>query len=379
MTRQNSMAIRRAALVAAGLAFPLGLGGCIDQMDFDMRGGLGGLDTAQAVQVETAPRPEPDARGVISYTGYQVAVARRGDTVSDVAARIGLAPDALARFNGIAVDASLRDGELLALPSRVAATDQPTTSGVDIAALASNAIDRAELDDPVAPQTAPQDRAAEPIRHKVARGETAYSISRLYGVTVRALADWNALGPDLKVREGQFLLIPLVLPSDPEKADTAPPGTGSRIAPPPSAATALPPDDTATPVAPPSSPDLGQYRTVTSARFAMPVDGKIIRSFSPGKSEGLDIAGAPGGPVTAAADGRVAAVTRDTDRVTILVVEHDDGFLTVYGNIDGVQVAKGDRVTRGQAMAVLPAGTTPVLHFQVIDGATPVDPADYLG
>lgn len=368
----------RQTLWAAGLGMPLILGGCVDQMDFDMRGGVGPFDTAGAVQVDTAPRPDPDARGVISYPGYQVALARRGDTVADVATRVGLTPEALARFNGVTTDTPLREGEILALPSRVEATDQ-TTTGLDIAALASEAIDRAELEDPQRPTAAAPDTPVEPIRHKVARGETAYSISRLYGVTVRSLADWNSLGPDLKVREGQFLLIPLVLPSDDTpQDDVAAPGVGSRVTPPPSAATALPPDDTATPVTPPTSPDLGQFRT-TSARFALPVDGKIIRDFTPGKSDGLDIAGAPGAPVRAAADGRVAALTRDTDQVTILVIEHDDNFLTVYANIDGLKVAKGDVVKRGQTLATLPGGANPVLSFQVIDGATPVDPADYLG
>lgn len=370
------MGMRR-ALLSAGMGLPLILGGCIDQMDFDLRDGLGGPGTAGAVQVETAPRPDPDARGVISYPGYQVAVARRGDTVADVAARVGLPAGALAGFNGVDATTELRPGEILALPSRVAATDQPIPEGLDITALAASAIDRAELDDPApAPDTAPD--SVEPIRHQVARGETAYSISRLYGVTVRALADWNALGPDLKVREGQFLLIPLVLPTEDPDIDPAPPGTGSRIAPPPSAATALPRDDTATPPATPGSPDLGQFRSIETARFDLPLQGKIIRPFTKGKSDGLDIAGAPGSAITAAADGRVAALTRDTDRVTILVIEHDDDFLTVYGNIEALSVKTGDRVKRGQSVATLPGGDSPVLHFQVIDGTTPVDPADYL-
>jgi len=44
----------------------------------------------------------------------------------------------------------------------------------------------------------------------VARGETAFTIARLYNVSVRALSDWNGLGPDLEVREDQYLLIPVV-------------------------------------------------------------------------------------------------------------------------------------------------------------------------
>ena len=42
------------------------------------------------------------------------------------------------------------------------------------------------------------------------RGETAYTIARLYNVSAKSLAEWNGLGPDLAVREGQYLLIPVV-------------------------------------------------------------------------------------------------------------------------------------------------------------------------
>ncbi len=51
-----------------------------------------GFDTTDAVRQKTEDRPAADARGIISYPGYQVAVARRGDTVASVATRVGLAP-----------------------------------------------------------------------------------------------------------------------------------------------------------------------------------------------------------------------------------------------------------------------------------------------
>ena len=48
------------------------------------------------------------------------------------------------------------------------------------------------------------------MRHRVEPGETVYSIARLYGVSVTALASWNGLGPDMAIREDQELLIPIV-------------------------------------------------------------------------------------------------------------------------------------------------------------------------
>ena len=58
-------------------------------LDLDFRSPSSG-DTTEAAQRAVAPRPLPDNRGVISYPNYQVAIARRGDTVDDVAARVGL-------------------------------------------------------------------------------------------------------------------------------------------------------------------------------------------------------------------------------------------------------------------------------------------------
>src|SRR5690606_21041347 len=138
----------------------------------------------------TGSRPAPDARGVISYPGYQVVVAQRGESVTAIATRLGLDPGALAAHNAIATDTTLRGGELLVLPSRVG--DGGTGSTITATPL-----------DPVG-------RAApEPLRHTVLRGERAYSIARLYNVSPRSIADWNGLPADMSVREGQILVIPV--------------------------------------------------------------------------------------------------------------------------------------------------------------------------
>ena len=112
---------RTSAPLLAGTAI-LMLTACSDQpLDFDLRGAFGNApSTAEAAANATANRPEPDSRGIISYPGYQVAVARRGDTVASLASRIGVDPRELARYNGIQTGDLLRDGEVVALPGRVA-------------------------------------------------------------------------------------------------------------------------------------------------------------------------------------------------------------------------------------------------------------------
>jgi len=386
----------RASLITLGLCLPL-LAGCIaSDLDFDLRPDR--MSTRGAA--DAAPRPAPDANGLITYDSYQMVVARRGDTVADVATRIGLPADELARFNGRNASDTLRQDEVLALPRRV----NPTTGGgTDITAIASSAIAAAEARQPgptgVTTTALGAQPGDDPIRHRVARGETAYSIARLYNVSVRDLAEWNGLGPDLAVREGQFLIIPLVLNAPPPA--TAASAPGASVAPlPPSAATALPapvqpvtrptqsaevaaaapapaapaPAATPAPAAPAAAPAPQATRT---ARFIQPVPGAIIRPFGNG-NEGIDIGAATGTPVRAAGDGEVAAITQDTDQIPILVVRHPDGLLTVYANLRDITVARGDRVTQGQTIAQVGGGAPPFLRFEVRRGFEAENPTRHL-
>ncbi|XDB00174.1 LysM peptidoglycan-binding domain-containing protein [Sulfitobacter sp. LCG007] len=374
----------------------IALAGCNQPLDYDLRGLGGGFSTAPAAQVAVSNRPEPDSRGVISYPNYQVAVANQGDTVETIASRLGLSSAELARFNGVAPDAPLRRGEVVALPQRVtpAATGAPA-GGVDIASVAGNAINRAPATAPgvqtaalpaAAPAASP---SSEPAQHRVERGETAYSIARLYNVPVKSLAEWNGLGPDLSVREGQFLMIPVARQNPPESARqvaVTAPGTGSPTPTPPSAAKPLPPADeapvkTAEPKpAAPAKPvaDVGQQTASSSARMAFPVSGQIIREYSKGKNDGIDIRGNAGGPVGAADAGTIAAITESADGVPIIVVRHDANLWTVYANVDSVSVKKGDTVSRGQSMAKLRSGSDSYVHFEVRKGFDSVDPLPYL-
>ncbi len=385
-------------LLLAGSAVAL-LAGCQAPLDFDLRGNFGNApSTAEAARSATADRPAPDNRGVLSYPGYQVAIAERGDTVQDVALRVGTDAAALARYNGLQTGDTLREGEVIALPNRVAEPSPATgasSSQIDITTLAGNAIDRAQPGTPATQSNAPTASAGvEPVRHKVKRGETAYTIARLYNVSVRALADWNGLGRDFGVREGQYLLIPVAeartaatetTSAAPAATTTtalepSPPGTGSPTPTPPSASKPLPQDTTPTASAPkPATPDLGQSQTSSgNGKLAYPVQGRIIRDYAQGRNEGIDIQASAGTPIKAAAGGTVAAITSDADQVPIVVIKHPDNLLTVYANVEGISVKKGDSVTRGQSIARIRGGNANYVHFEVRKGFDSVDPTPYL-
>ncbi len=398
----------RLMLILGGSA--LALAACENQpLDLDLRGGLGSFSTAQAATAPLADRPRPDSRGVISYPNYQVVVARRGDTLADVANRVGADTAQLARYNGIDPSVPLRKDEIIALPSRVAEPSPATGAAgtgpiqpVDISSLAGNAIDRAPA--PAGVQTAslppasgaaaaapskPAQTGKEPVRHRIERGETAYTVARLYNVPVKALAEWNGLGADFSVREGQFLLIPVAQQAPPQRTaalepKTTLPGAGSPTPTPPSATKPLPQDDTAKPrpvAQKPAKPvaDVGQVTKPSAVtKMITPVQGSIIRGYTKGKNEGINIKAANGAPVKAADDGTVAAITKSAEGVPIVVLRHEGNLLTVYANVTDVSVKKGDAVKRGAQIAKLRTGTDAYVHFEVRKGFDSVDPTPYI-
>ncbi|GAA4224881.1 murein DD-endopeptidase MepM/ murein hydrolase activator NlpD [Sagittula marina] len=391
----------------SALALLTALGACAgDGLDLDMRGRMGGpMDTSAAAATAVADRPAPDDRGVLSYPSYQVAVAKRDDTVARLADRVGLPAQELARYNGLQTGDTLRRGEIVALPRRVA---EPSTStglsrapAVDVATLAGNAIERAQ---PTTPTRTSSGTGVEPVRHQVARGETAFTIARLYNVTPRSLAEWNGLDKEFTVREGQFLLIPTSTASASASSTTtvSQPGATSSTPIPPSSATPLPevdaePLERAAPAAPaasstaaadkpkpkpakPAEPvaDIGQSQAKASGEMAMPVSGAIIREYKAGVNPGVDIAASPGQPVGAAASGKVVHISEKTDGTLFMIVRHPNEVSSVYMNIADATVKNGDSVSRGQTIARVGPGSPSFLHFEVRKGLDATDPMAYL-
>ena len=381
---QVSLRKVRISLVLGASA--LALSACVNtsNLDWDLR--AGGGDTSDAARQATAAAPTPDANGVLSYPDYQLAKARRGDTVASMAGRLGLNAGALAQTNALRETDPLREGELLLLPSRVSAAPQPSalpgSNPVDITSIATTALDEAG---PTPTAAAPKPGAGQPLTHRVARGETAFTIARTYNVSAKALADWNQLGPDMAVREGQTLIIPVATAPapDPEPVPT-PPGAGSPTPEPPSAAKPLPDEETEAtatkPKATPPSPDLGDQATAaTASKFTMPVSGNVIRGYDRKSNQGIDIAAAAGTTVKAAEAGSVTVISADTNGKGIVILRHANNLLTVYVGVASVSVKKGDKVTRGQAIGKVAAGDPAFLHFEVRNTSKEsFDPMSYL-
>src|SRR6185312_15667379 len=116
-------------------------------------------------------------------------------------------------------------------------------------------------------------------------------------------------------------------------------------------------------------------------KMRWPVRGRVITGFGKGSgrsNDGIDIAVPEGTPVKAAENGVVIYAGDGLKEFgNTVLVRHEDGLVTVYGHASELKVARGDKVKRGQEIAVSGmSGTTdtPKLHFEVRKNSSPVDP-----
>jgi lipoprotein NlpD len=116
--------------------------------------------------------------------------------------------------------------------------------------------------------------------------------------------------------------------------------------------------------------------------WGMPAQGKVIARFSEAANrKGIDIAGTLGQPVVASASGKVVysgSGLRGYGK--LIIIKHNDTYLSAYAHNDQIHVKEGQSVTKGQKIAAM--GSTDAervkLHFEVRRLGKPVDPAKYL-
>ena len=131
-------------------------------------------------------------------------------------------------------------------------------------------------------------------------------------------------------------------------------------------------------------------RSKLAGNLEWPVRGKLIRGF--GRSvhpkfktvtlnNGFNIAAPSGSPVAAVADGSVEYSDHLPGFGQCVILDHGAGYYTLYAHLEGVFVDKAEKIARGQVIAEVgrPApGDDPQLYFEVRQGRTPLDPADWL-
>lgn len=197
----------------------------------------------------------------------------------------------------------------------------------------------------------------------VQRGDTLYSIAWRNGLDYQTVAAWNRIAPPYTIYPGQRILLraPGSAPSRTKfVSGTQTAAPGQRPAPPAST-----PDDDPMP------------------SWQWPANGPVLRRFdadSTGK-KGISIGGTLGTPVRAAAAGTVVyAGSGLVGYGRLIIVKHNDTYLSAYGHNKELRVNEGDAVRAGQVIAEMgSSGTNRIqLHFEIRRQGKPVDPLRYL-
>ena len=230
-------------------------------------------------------------------------------------------------------------------------------------------------------------------RYTVLRGDTLYAIAFRYGFDYRRLAAANSIPAPFTIYPGQALVLREADPPRP----TAPPVAATRaskrsdpgarassstrgasdgrapepkVAPVAKAATREP-RPTASTSPPPATGN------VAVRGWTWPASGRVIRGFDANLHKGISIVGERGDPVRATAGGRVVyAGSGIAGYGLMLIVRHNDEYLSAYGHNDELLVAEGSVVRSGQTIARFGnTGTDRVqLHFEIRREGRPVDP-----
>ncbi len=201
------------------------------------------------------------------------------------------------------------------------------------------------------------------VTHSVRKGETLWRICKTYDASIREVSRLNNIKDPTRIRVGQKLFIPgapmqrgVALDAPVTKASYERRSNGPKV----------------------------QLKGPVKGRFSWPVKGKVVKYY--GKrgdgSNGIDIKAAKGTPVKAS-DAGIVAHTSDDMRVygRLIILEHSDGYFTLYAHNDENLVDIGDTVPKGAVIAKVGnsgAAREYKLHFEVRDGRIVRNPLFYL-
>jgi lipoprotein NlpD len=219
--------------------------------------------------------------------------------------------------------------------------------------------------------------------YRVVKGDTLYSIAFRNGLDFRDLARWNGIDAPYTIWPGQVLRltpghaqVAAAPHASPSRATTAP----QAAAPVPVAGKPVP----ATPAPASTAPvvSTGGSRSVGGVAWHWPVTGTLLKRFQRNDAiPGIEIGGKAGAAVRAAADGVVVYSGNGlVGYGELVIIKHNDSFLSAYGHNRKRLVTEGQHVKAGQQIAEM--GSTGAsrdeLEFQIRKDGNPVDPLDYL-
>lgn len=213
------------------------------------------------------------------------------------------------------------------------------------------------------------ENAGKPGYYTVKPGDTVRKVAQETGQNWRDITRWNELSNADLIEVGQVLRV-------------APPGptvaAGSPV-PPAVVGTPLPPV-AATPASPARSASPGAGGEEELA-FIWPAPGPLLAGFDEQKNKGYDIGGKAGEPVVASADGRVVYAGAGLRGYgNLIILKHNNTFLTAYAHNRTLLVKEDQTVRKGQKIAEMGSSDADrvMLHFEIRRQGKPVDPSKYL-
>ena len=202
-----------------------------------------------------------------------------------------------------------------------------------------------------------------PQRHIVRKGETLYSIAWRYGKNTQDIARWNRLGNGSLIYPGQVLRL----------CGSA---SGNR-------STTRSTNSTTPSASRPAPRPLPSIPSQPAPKWSWPTQGRINVVFGakPGTGTGVLINGKAGQSIKAAAPGRVVyAGSGLIGYGKLIIIKHNDTYLSAYGYNASLLVKEGDQIRKGQKIATMGEGPERKkrLHFEIRRNGEPVNPRQYL-
>lgn len=231
-----------------------------------------------------------------------------------------------------------------------------------------------------------------PPEYVVQAGDTLYSVSRLFEVSTSELAQLNNLSSPYTLYKGDILR----LPSQAAKQQQVVVAQNNRVEVTPAARAAQKREEQV--VVPDKKPQSKEGKKEvlpkitartpkrSSSKFQSPVEGQVISSYGPKEgglhNDGINIKAPRGTPVHAAENGVVVYTGNELKGSgNLILVRHDDRWMSAYAHLDKTLIKRGDVIKRGQSIGTV--GSTgsvdsPQLHFELRRGTKALNPKVYI-
>lgn len=360
------------------------------------------------------PDYEPDEIVVPARAVAGTVVVKRGDTLYAIARANNMTVDEIAKINNLAAPYTIRIGDVLKIEKPI---EKPKP-----------VVKEKTKDTPKeTPKESPKEKVdvRVPVKTiKVEKGDTLYSLSRRYAVPVNDLAVMNNLSAPFALRVGDSLRVPDLAERVPVKKDVTPKVEPVKVQPKTNvkketksqtktkseSKTQTKPvqktmektnqkkvtetkkkvDKKTTKVetkkVAPAKTETPKIAARSSSKFSWPVRGKVLSNFGAKDgglyNDGINISAAFDSTVSAAENGVVAYAGNEVRGMgNLIIIQHSDGWMTVYAHLNSMSVRRGARVSVGQKIGTV--GQTgkvsvPQLHFEIRNGTKAHNPINYL-